>query len=91
MIGKEAAMIGNVLIKEEANYIEGILKACNDAIPLKTYTVVREDTFEQLKKAIDYLVERNPLYELASKPLNLQFLQVNKWIAVLVEYDDQTV
>jgi hypothetical protein len=77
----------NVLLKEENKYVEEILEACSNAFPIKTYTVIRENSFEELKDRLDKTIEFNPLMELSSKPLNLKFLGIDKWIAVVVEYD----
>jgi hypothetical protein len=41
-----------------------------------------------MKKQVDSLVDYNPMFELAASPLNLEFLNVHKWIAILVEYED---
>ena len=83
-----SAAIGNVLLKEEAKYINEMLEACNGFKTIKTYTVVREPSFELLKEMIDSIIERNPMMELASKPLDLRFLGKEKWVALLVEYEE---
>ena len=82
-------MMTRVLHKEEADYIEEMLKACSIDLRIKTYHVVRETSFETLKEVIDKYIELNPLFELAATPLNLRFLDVEKWVAILVEYEDK--
>lgn len=90
MINEDLAIMATkILAREEADYIENILKACAEDLTIKTYTVVRETSFEHLKDVIDGYVAMNPMYELAATPLNLTFLGVDKWIAVLVEYEDK--
>lgn len=84
-----AVMSQKVLAKEESDYIESMLKAVSEDLTIKTYQVIRETTWEQLKEAIDIAVDFNPLYELAGHPLNLRFLDVDKWVAILVEYEDE--
>lgn len=86
-----AIMAGKVLAKEESDYIENILKACDEDLSIKTYTVVRENTFEELKSVIDGLIEMHPMFELASTPLNLRFLDIDKWVAILVEYEPNVI
>lgn len=82
-------MMNKVLINEESDYINDLLKACSEDLVIKTYTVVRETSFEEMKKQVDASVEHNPMFELAANPLNLRFLDVEKWIAILVEYEDK--
>lgn len=87
MIDSPRQHMVNVLLKEESKYIEEILEACSKAFPIKSYSVLRENSFEELKDKLDNIIEYNPLMELASKPLNLKFLGIDKWIAVVVEYE----
>lgn len=89
MTDSVARMASTVLAREESDYVENILKACNEDLTIKTFAVIRETTFERLKDVIDEAVDRNPMYELAANPLNLKFLDIDKWIAVLVEYEDK--
>ena len=83
-----AHMMTTVMHKEESNYINEVLKACSEDLRIKTYTVIRETSWEYVKKQVDAIIEHNPLMELASQPLNLRFLDVDKWVAILVEYED---
>jgi hypothetical protein len=83
-----AVMATTVLRKEENDYINNILKACSEDLRIKTYAVIREDSWESMKRQVDAIIEHNPLMELASQPVNLSFLDVHKWIAILVEYDE---
>jgi hypothetical protein len=83
-----SAAIGNLLLKEENKYINEMLEACNGSKPIKTYAVVREQSFEQMKEAIDNIVMLNPMMELAAKPIDLRFLDKEKWIALMVEYEE---
>ena len=82
-------MMHKVLLKEEADYIENMLKACDEDLTIKTYKVLRETSFERIVKEIDEAIENNPLYELAGQPLDIRFLNVEKWVAILVEYEDK--
>lgn len=83
-----AHMVGTVLTKEESDYIESILKACSEELTIKTYSVVRETSFDVLKKQVDAIIEANPMMELAAAPLNMTFLNIDKWVAILVEYEE---
>lgn len=89
MISHAPIMMKKVLLKEEADYIENMLKACSEDLTIKTYKVLRETSLEKIVKQIDETIENNPLYELAGKPLDIRFLDVEKWIAILVEYEEQ--
>lgn len=81
-------MMQKVLHREEADYIENILKACSEGLTIKTYKVLRETSLERILDQIDVEIENNPIYELAAEPLDIRFLNVQKWVAILVEYED---
>jgi hypothetical protein len=83
-----AVMAKTVLLKEENDYINNILKACSEDLRIKTYTVIREGSWESMKRQVDAIIEHNPLMELASQPVSLSFLDVDKFIAILVEYEE---
>ena len=82
-------MMNKVLNREEADYIEEMLKACSEGLAIKTYQVLRETSWPLIKEKVDAYIELNPMYELAAAPLNLRFLDVEKWVAILVEYEDK--
>jgi hypothetical protein len=82
-------MASKVLKSEENEYINNVLKACSEDLTIKSYTVIRESSWEEMKKQVDAIVEHNPMLELASSPLNFSFLNVSKWVAILVEYEDK--
>lgn len=84
-----AMMFAKEMLRQEHKYIEEMLKACNEAMPIKSYAVVREDSFEELKEEIDKIIEHNPMMEIAGPPIDLKMLNVEKWLAVLVEYEDK--
>lgn len=85
---KLMAMGVSTMAREEMNYIEETLKACNEDLPIKTYTVIRETTHKLMVEKIDEMIDKNPLLQLAIQPLNLSFMNIHKWIAILVEYEE---
>lgn len=84
-----ATMSAKILIKEESDYIESVLKACSEDLDIKTYSVVREQGFDKMKAQVDAIIDHNPMMVLAANPLNMRFLDVDKWVAILVEYEDK--
>lgn len=81
-------MMTKVLLKQEYDYIENMLKACSEDLTIETYTVLRETSLEHLVSQIDQIIENNPLFELAGQPLDIRFLDIEKWIAILVQYKE---
>lgn len=84
---KHMEIMKNAAIDNINSYVDKVLTECEEFCTIKNYMVIQHNEIESVQEQVNYAIEKNPDYELASSVGKIPCLDSHYWIAVLVHYD----